>query len=163
MKRRIKNRATLMQESGNHKRNNLSARHNRNNSSATIATKYNIPLSTIQRRRARLEDSILKKKYHIDIMARGWRIADILLQVEKGKSEEVAKKIFLKYKDNIISISTRINSLNNLAIQIFFKSSDELHDLLESVRSIPYVTNVDWSEIINIIEYNTDYLSKVFS
>jgi hypothetical protein len=43
---------------------------NPNVRSATIASKYKAPLSTVQRRKARLENSILKKNYHINIRAR---------------------------------------------------------------------------------------------
>ena len=41
--------------------------------SADIASKYKIPTSTIQRRRKRLEDSILEKKFLLDITKRGLR------------------------------------------------------------------------------------------
>ena len=41
--------------------------------SVDIASKYKIPLSTIQRRRKRLEDSILEKKFLLDITKRGLR------------------------------------------------------------------------------------------
>src|SRR5688500_974372 len=40
---------------------------NSNVRTADIAARYKIPLSTIQRRRARIENSILEKKYHLDI------------------------------------------------------------------------------------------------
>src|SRR5919109_5022762 len=54
--------------------------------SADIASKYKVPISTIQRRRKRLVDSILEKKYLIDIRKRGLRTGIILVNVERGKS-----------------------------------------------------------------------------
>jgi hypothetical protein len=53
---------------------------NPNVRSATIASKYKAPLSTVQRRKARLENSILKRNYHINIRELGWRTADLFCQ-----------------------------------------------------------------------------------
>jgi DNA-binding Lrp family transcriptional regulator len=129
--------------------------------SATIATKYNIPLSTIQRRRARLEDSILKKKYHIDIKEIGWRKANLLIAVEKGKGEEVAKKI-LKNTSNIINTSLRIGDpAVNVAADIFYKNSQELHKIIENVRSMPYVKDAEWYEIVKEIGNNNTEILNV--
>ena len=49
---------------------------NPNVRSVTIASKYKAPLSTVQRRKARLENSILKKNYQINTRELGWRTAE---------------------------------------------------------------------------------------
>ena len=59
--------------------------------STDIATKYRMPLSTIQRRRTRLERSVLKKIYPVNIKELGWRNAGVLVAVEKGDSEKIAE------------------------------------------------------------------------
>ncbi len=51
--------------------------------SADIASKYKIPVSTIQRRRKRLVDSILEKKFLLDITKTGLRSGMILANVER--------------------------------------------------------------------------------
>src|ERR671925_154168 len=61
-------------------------------SSTDIAAKYGIPLSTIQRRRVKLEESVLSKAYNLDVRELGWRTADLLISVEKGKAEETARE-----------------------------------------------------------------------
>jgi DNA-binding Lrp family transcriptional regulator len=137
---------------------------NANINSSAIASKYKIPLSTIRRRRARLENSILKKNYSIDIKKRGWRKGELLVLAEKGKSEEVAKKILLKYENNVVSVSIRIDSSSNIVAQIFYKNSEELHNLLESVKAMPYVVKAEWSEIVSEVgNNNTDMLDILFS
>jgi hypothetical protein len=65
---------------------------NPNVRNATIASKYMAPLSTVQRRKARLENSVLKKNYQINIRELGGGQL-IFLSVEKGRSEELAKKL----------------------------------------------------------------------
>jgi DNA-binding Lrp family transcriptional regulator len=71
--------------------------------SVDIASKYNVPISTIQRRRKRLVDSILEKKYLIDITKRDLRTGIILANVKRGKAKEVAKMILERHKSNAIS------------------------------------------------------------
>jgi hypothetical protein len=59
-------------------------------------------------------DSILEKKYLIDITKRDLRTGIILANVERGKAKEVAKMILERHKTNAISSSTRINDQNNV-------------------------------------------------
>jgi hypothetical protein len=37
---------------------------------------------------------------------------------------------------------------------IFYKDSIELHELTERVRAIPYVTYVEWAEVVKVIGNN---------
>jgi DNA-binding Lrp family transcriptional regulator len=130
---------------------------NPNVRSATIANKYKAPLSTVQRRKARLENSILKKNYQINIRELGWRTADLFLSVEKGKSEELAKKLLCKNDDKniIMSTSLRIGDPEiNVSAQVFYKGSEELLEIIESVKAMPYVQNVEWSETVRVVGIN---------
>ena len=124
--------------------------------SADIAYKYKIPLSTIQRRRTRLErSSILKHRYDIDIRQFGWRTADILIGVEKGDCVQVANKILEDYKDNVISTSLRIgNPQVNASAKVIYKSSQELFNLIQTFRAIPNVSVVEWYEEVEVIGFN---------
>jgi len=53
---------------------------NPNVRSVTIASIYKAPLSTVQRRKARLENSILRKNYQINTRELAWRTADLFCQ-----------------------------------------------------------------------------------
>ncbi len=66
---------------------------NPNISSTNIAEKYGISLSTIQRRRAKLEQVAITKTYNLDLQKLGWRTADLLISVQKGKTEETAQNL----------------------------------------------------------------------
>jgi hypothetical protein len=52
--------------------------------SVDMAKRYDTPLSTIQRRRTKLERMILKRRCYIDISHLGWRQADLLISVARG-------------------------------------------------------------------------------
>src|SRR5215471_6633913 len=67
-------------------------------SSASLATKLGIPLSSLQRRRAKLEKSLLTKSYNIKLKASGSKMGDAVINVDKGKSREVATNILKKFK-----------------------------------------------------------------
>jgi DNA-binding Lrp family transcriptional regulator len=129
-----------------------------------LANKLRIPLSTIQRRRARLEKSMLKRTYSFDYRAFGGREGDLIINVDKGKSKEVAQYLLRNYKDNITSCHTRINSLYNVSAHVIYKYTQELHELIESVRTMDYVTGVQWSEMVELVgDNNSGVISGFFS
>ena len=69
-------------------------------SSASLATKLGMPLSSLQRRRAELEKSVLIKAYHINLKASGGKIGDIVINVGKGRSR-VATNILKNIKASL--------------------------------------------------------------
>lgn len=134
-------------------------------SSTEIAAKYGVPLSTIQRRRAKLEEWVIKKTYTLDIGKLGWRIADLLVSVEKGKGEETAQKLLQNNGSNVVIASLRIGHPQvNIMAEIFYRDSQELHYLTERVKGMQYVTYVEWAEVVKIVGSNFPaMLEKVFS
>lgn len=136
---------------------------NSNIRTADIAARYKIPLSTIQRRRARIENSILEKKYHLDIKKRDWRRGMILANVTEGRAKEVAKMILERYKDNTISSSTRINDQNNVIAEVIYNDPSDLHNIIEQIKGNPYVTTVTWSELVEVIGSSNAPLIRALS
>jgi hypothetical protein len=56
------------------------------------------------------------------------------------------------YRSNIIAASLRIGDPKiNLIAQTLYQNTEELHWLLEEIRSVPAVKSVDWSEIVKVI------------
>ncbi|MEO9295690.1 MAG: Lrp/AsnC family transcriptional regulator [Nitrososphaera sp.] len=130
--------------------------------SADIAARYGMPLSTIQRRRTRLERSVLKKNYQVNIKDLGWRNAEILIAVEKGKSEEVAKMLLKQHDKNIASASLRIGHPNvNVMVSVFYRTSEELHSLIEAIRGTQNVTSVEWTELAKEVGTNRSIISEM--
>jgi DNA-binding Lrp family transcriptional regulator len=122
-------------------------------------------LSTIQRRRVKLEESVLSKAYNLDVRKLGWRRADLLISVEKGKAEETAQKLLENNKVNVIMASLRIgNPQVDIMADVFYRDSIELHALTEKVKAMPYVTYVEWAEVVKVVGSNSgSILDKVFS
>lgn len=120
---------------------------NSDSSSSKMTKKLDIPLSTLRRRKARLEGLVLKKKYELDAHNLGWRTAEILMLIGNGKADHMAQELIEKF-DNVISTSIRINTASNVAAYVGFRNSDELHELMEKIRTMPDVGNIEWSEIV---------------
>jgi hypothetical protein len=48
-------------------------------------------------------------------------------------------------------VTLRIDSTTNVTARIYYKSSEELNDIMENIRTMLYVKSVHFSEIIKII------------
>lgn len=127
--------------------------------STAIAEKHHEALSTIQRRRARLEQSLVKRAYTIDITKLGWRLADLSISVQKGVAKKIAQELVSSRRNNVIVATLRIGDpIVDIMANVFYKDSQELHELIESVKAIPNVTHVEWSEIVEMTESNMPYM-----
>ena len=134
-----------------------------NMSSLALSKKLDIPLSTLQRRRARIEDDVLKRHYTFNYRSFGGRVGDLIVSVDKGKSREIAQALLKKYKNNILSCNTRINSEHNVSAHVIFKDTGELHELVESIKTMDYVHAVLWSELVEDLgDNNFEVMSAFF-
>jgi len=120
-------------------------------SSTKIASKYGKPLSTIQRRRTRLEATILIKDYALNVKYANWRSGEIFASVEKGNANEVAKEIFAKYVNNLTLVSTTMNNVGNLIFHIYFRTSPQMFSIIEEIKKLPYVGEVLYAEHIEVL------------
>ena len=117
--------------------------------SERISKMLRVPLSTVQRRRAALERSVLNKMYSLDLSTFGWRIADLLIGMNNGDPHSTARNIVQENSKNIVSASLRIGSPElNMGAQIRYKSSQELHQILQNIRASDNIDRVEWSEIV---------------
>lgn len=133
-------------------------------SSLSLAKRLNIPLSALQRRRAKIENAILRRTYTFNHKAFGGRVGDLIIHVDKGKSDEVAQTLLEKYKNNIAYCDTRINSQHNVSAHVIYKNTEELHNLIESIRSMDYITGVAWSETVRKVgDNNSEVISAFFN
>ena len=90
---------------------------------------------------------MLTKRYELNAHDLGWRNAEVLMLVDNGTADRTAKELIEKF-DYVIATSTRINTKSNLAAHITFKNSDQLHELMEKMRALPNVSNLEWSEVV---------------
>ena len=127
-------------------------------SSTDISKKHKAP--TVQRRRRYLENTILTRRYEIDLKKQGFRIGEITAITENGASEEIISRIFSKYPNHILSITLKIDGGIMLAILVYFKTTTEIHDIMVGIHSMPGVENVKFAETVEIIRNKRNEMGK---
>jgi DNA-binding Lrp family transcriptional regulator len=133
-----------------------------NISSLSLSKKIDIPLSTLQRRRAIVEKEILKKNYTFNYKAFGGRVGDLIVNVAEGRADEVAQNIIKKHKNNVDYCHTRIDLTHNVLAHIVYKYTEELHYLIEDIRAMEYTKDVQWSELVNVVGDNASGVISAF-
>jgi DNA-binding Lrp family transcriptional regulator len=131
-------------------------------SSLALSKKLNIPLSTLQRRRAKVEKAILKKTYTFNYKEFGGRVGDLIINVNKGKSDHVAQSILKKYKNNVTYCHTRIDLTHSVLTHIIYKDTEELYYLIENIKAMEYVNSLSWSETVKVIGDNDSEVISSF-
>lgn len=81
----------------------------------------------------------------------GFRFADILILVKKGQTARVAKEIYKKNKTCLMT-SWRVNAIANLVVQVYYKDSLELKNIVEGIHAIDDVDKVEFSEYVEIVD-----------
>jgi DNA-binding Lrp family transcriptional regulator len=116
-----------------------------------LSKELGIGMPEIKQRRKKLErNAVVNRSYKLDVFAFGWRAGDININVEKGNSEKVAKKVF-RVNANIEEITLRIDSTSNVTARIYYRDSEELNSIMESIRAMSFVKGAHFSEIIKVI------------
>jgi len=123
-------------------------------SSLKLSRELDIPLSTVQRRRKRLEELLLETSYVLKVDKFGWRRATLFISTQNGLTLSVAKEL-LQWEDSIISVNrTMGGSEIDLQLEFIFRQNSELLELIEKIRAVNGVKNVAWSESIEVIGRN---------
>jgi DNA-binding Lrp family transcriptional regulator len=115
-----------------------------------LSAKLDVPLSTVQRRRKRLEETYLIKHYSLDPMKFGYRRIDLLIYTEGGETINVGKEL-LEREEVTYAARTIGEHTIDLRLEVFVKDNSVLLDLLEHVKAMKGVRDVIWTEVIEII------------
>jgi DNA-binding Lrp family transcriptional regulator len=119
-------------------------------STKSISTKLGIPLTTIRRRRKRLESKFLKMQYVLDIEKFGWRRIDFFISIRNGLVNNVAKKLMDLNDVTYVGKSIGEHTID-LRVESIVKDNVVLLDLLEQIKAMEGVRDAVWSEIVNVV------------
>lgn len=78
-------------------------------------------------------------------------MADLLILIDKGQIENVARQIFQQNR-NVEFTSLRVNAIANLFAHAYYDNSRMLHDTIESIKAVPHVEKLEFSEIIKVVD-----------
>jgi DNA-binding Lrp family transcriptional regulator len=119
-------------------------------STISISKELGIPITTIRRRRRRLEKEFLKLHYVLDIEKFGWRRVDLLISVKNGKINSIANKLLDIDEVTYVGKSIGEHTID-LRVESIVKDNIILLDLLEKIKGMDGVNDVVWSEIVSVV------------
>ena len=129
-------------------------------SSTDISKRLKAPLSTVQRRRRYLENTILTRRYEIDLKKQGFRIGELTVVAGNGASKEIISGIFSMYPNYILSITVKIDGAVMLGVLVYFKTTTEIHDMMMGIQSLPAVKHVKFAETVEIVRNKRNEIGR---
>ena len=130
-------------------------------SSLVLSKELEIPMTTVQRRRKRLESNLVERNYLLKAERLGWRTATLYITSENGSTVAIGKKI-LEMNEMVSSVARNMGENDmDIRVELFFRTNVELASILELIKSIKGVRNVVWSESIELIGKNDGCYQKI--
>jgi hypothetical protein len=109
-----------------------------------------IPVTTVRRRRKRLEKDFLKVHYVLGIEKFGWRRVDFYISILQGKVNQVASNLIKLNDVTYVGKSIGEHTID-LRVETIVKDNSILLNLLEEIKAMEGVRDVVWSEIVSIV------------
>ncbi len=118
--------------------------------SRAIAKLLNVPATTVQRHRRRLENEMLAMNYDLDLQRFGLHKVHFFVSVGNGRTMAVAKEV-AKLKQ-VVSVGKSIGqqTIDLHAVGIVEDNGDIL-EVMEMVKGMEGVKDVIWSEVIQVV------------
>ncbi len=123
-------------------------------SSLSLSRKLEIPLTTVQRRRKRLESEFLEVSYSLKLDKLGWRRAELLISTQKGMTSAVGKELLSHTSVTRVSKAIGEHTID-LHVDSVFKNNKELLNVIEWVKSLDGVKDVVWTEPVEMVGKNS--------
>ena len=129
-------------------------------SSTLLSKKLGVPQTTIQRRRKRLEKEFLELSYSLNLEKFGWRRVDLLISTRNGKTDSVANKLL--ENEEVVYVGKSIGEHTiDLRVETIVRDNAELLDILEKVKAMDGVSDVVWSEIVQVVGRKRSMPSRI--
>ncbi len=119
-------------------------------SSKTLSAKLGIPITTVRRRRKRLESTFLKLNYVLDIEKFGWRRVDFFIAIKNGMVNAVASKLLDSDEVTYVGKSIGEHTID-LRVETIVKDNASVLNILEKIKAMDGVNDVVWSEIVSVV------------
>jgi DNA-binding Lrp family transcriptional regulator len=118
--------------------------------SEKLANQLGIPRTTVQRRRGILEKRFLQFEYTLKLEELGFRRVDFLISTENGMSVSVGQEMLKR--DEVVYVGRSVGEHTiDLRAELIIKDNSELLDLLEVVKGMAGVREVEWTEIVKVL------------
>jgi len=119
-------------------------------SSKSLSLKLGLPITTVRRRRKRLESKFLKLHYVLDIEKFGWKRVDFFISIRNGMVNAVANKLLDSDEVTYVGNSTGEHTID-LRVETIVRDNASILDILEKIKAMDGVQDVVWSEIVSVV------------
>jgi DNA-binding Lrp family transcriptional regulator len=116
-------------------------------SSHEISEQFGVSISTVQRRRKRLEDTYFIRNYSLDPKKFGYRRIELLINTIGGTTIDIGMEL-LKREEVTSAFRTLGERAIDLRVEAFVKDNAALLNLIEQVKAMRGVRDVVWTEVI---------------
>jgi DNA-binding Lrp family transcriptional regulator len=120
-----------------------------NPSSIQLSRDLDVPLSTIQRRRKRLEEEFVKESYSLKYEKFGRRQVTFIAMLGAADKSEVANQILSLEK--VISVSRTFGDGADLKVEAIIETNQDFMQLSEKIKSIPGIQKLCWFESLEVM------------
>jgi DNA-binding Lrp family transcriptional regulator len=121
-----------------------------NKTSGSISKKFNISLTTLQRRRKRLEKEFLEQDYTLLLNKFGWRRVDFFISTSNGKTDALANDLLSMNQVTVVAKCIGEHTID-LRVETIVKDNHEILDLLETLQAMDGIRDAIRSEIVETV------------
>jgi DNA-binding Lrp family transcriptional regulator len=119
-------------------------------SSLDLSRKVGIPVTTLRRRRRRLEAEFLDTYYALKIEKFGWRRIELYISTKNGMIDTISNQLLDFSEVTYVGKSIGQHTID-MRVKVIIKDNGELLDLIERVKGMNGVNDVIWSEIVQVV------------
>jgi DNA-binding Lrp family transcriptional regulator len=123
-----------------------------------ISIKLGIPLHIANKKRRLIESKVLQIKYFLDLQKLGFnfQFADVFADIQVDKVNDFVRQLYATYfTKNIIKIMRVKGEADGICIKTLYKNSEELFFLMDKIKSNSSISNVRFSEQVEVVGDNT--------
>jgi DNA-binding Lrp family transcriptional regulator len=120
-----------------------------NPSSLQLSRELDIPLSTVQRRRKRLEDEFVNEFYSLQYEKFGKRQVTFIVSLGAVDKNAIANEILGLEK--VIAVARTFGDGADLKVEAILESNQEFMETSEKIKAIPGIQKVCWFESLELL------------
>ena len=129
-------------------------------STKSLARKLDLPATTLQRRRKRLETEFLNLTYSLDLTRFGWHKVDFLIATESGKTGRIGTELLKR--DEVIYVGKSIGQHTiDLKVETVLKDNGEILRMMELLKAMNGIKEVVWTEIVEVVGRKTSIPAQI--
>jgi DNA-binding Lrp family transcriptional regulator len=123
---------------------------NENKASVYMSRKLEISMTTLQRRRKRLEKEFLEEDCTFLLKKFGWRRVDFFISTSDGKTDALANDLLSMNQVTAVEKSIGEHTID-LRVETIVKDNHQLLDILEKLKAMDGIRDAIWSEIVETV------------